>query len=139
MGRSSIHFDGSKSYISSTSKGMCIIFIEAIIAHRPSFTIAHNGYGFDNRVLCYHLSSTPYAKYFVSINTKETSKMKSDGNGFKFRMDIPGVNNLCSLVYLKTAFSTKYHSFKLSSLAISLGLKLKTNPPAFEMTNNDEE
>lgn len=70
--------------------------IDHVVEHKPPFLVAHSAYGFDNRSIAYHLAhEVEYDHSFAPISIKNDPYPR-----FKLSIDIPGVNNVDSLVYI---------------------------------------
>ena len=100
-------------------------FMNQIIAHRPSFLVAHDGYEFDNCVLSYYLAinGEQWNWAFESVSIKNQYD-----SAIAFRINIQGINNLDSLVYLRASRFTDFFGFSLAALAKDLQTTLKTSP-----------
>ena len=127
------------SSVSSTkhlsSESVCMSFVNHVVSHRPTFLVAHNAYGFDNRSISHHLSrKLNYMTYFNPISTKNESYA-----GFKLMITIPGVNNVDSLAYIRTSKFSVYQSYSLGSLAKVLGTYNKGSAPGFSLNLSKED
>lgn len=109
-------------------------FVNHVVLHRPTFLVAHNAYGFDNRSISHHLSrKSNYMTYFSPISIKNESYA-----GFKLMITIPGVNNVDSLAYIRTSKFSVYQSYSLGSLAKVLGTYSKGSAPSFSLNLSKE-
>lgn len=129
FGRHAVNRNGVVSKDFSSSYAISKGFMKYVMEHRPTFLIAHNAYGFDNRVLAHHLAKDlTYHTYFRNVSTKNETYA-----GFKLIIAIPGVNNVDSLAYIKTSKFSSYKSFSLAGLSQQLGTYAKKSAPRFDL------
>jgi DNA polymerase elongation subunit (family B) len=108
---------------------ICMAFIDHVREYKPMFLVAHSAYGFDNRSIAYHLAKeVKYQHYFAPISIKN-----DPFPGFKLIIDIPGVNNVDSLVYIMKSKSSSFESFSLAGLSNVLNTHKRSYAPAFTM------
>ena len=109
----------------SSNSELAILVVRNIIRHAPTFTIGHNIYAFDNVVLSFALPKYhPYARLFKAVTKVSITSYPSMG----LMMAIPGINNLDTLMYIRTSMFGTFNQFSLDSLGKQLKLcKLKMN------------
>jgi len=83
--------------------------------------MGHNIYSFDNTILAFALPKNyPYIKFFRGMSKSYTNTAPSMG----LMMNIQGINNLDTLLYIRTSTFGTFAQFSLDSLAKELKLPM---------------
>lgn len=119
-----------EGYVDTSSK-CCELLISTLLAHKPVFTIAHNGYMFDNTRIAYWMIRTgnKVSKYFKRVTVPSTFKRQPPSDGYI--IEYPGSYNLDSYIYIRKYYYGKFSKFGLDDICISLGIKGKSEKPSF--------
>lgn len=105
--------------VRTTNIEIAEITIQTICSHRPIFTIGHNIYGFDNKVLAQALgSSHPLSAYFKQLMRSDAST----STDFGLIMTIPGINNLDTYRFIRESMFGEYKLFGLGPLCEANGI-----------------
>lgn len=99
-----------------SSQELLVSMLRSVEAHGPVWLVGHNCVMFDNQFFAYHLPHTMAERYVRPVRLTNTYDSK-----FCFLLDIPGVNNADTYVYLD---STSRSQFKSLSLALAEELEL---------------
>lgn len=131
--RSRVHDERVNQLVLDSSEAIAIATIEAILVHAPAFSMGHNIYAFDNAVLAFALPPNhPYVRFFRSITKSSNNTAPTVG----LILDIPGVNNLDTLIYVRSSMFGTFSQFSLDYLAKQLKLPMLkgcTNKMKFEI------
>mmetsp|Transcript_2713 Transcript_2713/g.7222 ORF Transcript_2713/g.7222 Transcript_2713/m.7222 type:complete len:926 (+) Transcript_2713:17548-20325(+) len=108
------------SVIRDDNRSIAEAVMELILDHKPIFTLGHNVYSFDNKVLAIALGSKhPMSKYFRQILRSDASTVTD----FGLIMDIPGINNLDTYRFIRQSMFGTYKTFSLGALCESNGIR----------------
>jgi len=131
--RARVHDSGLNQVVLDSSEAIAVRIISAILEHAPAFIIGHNVYSFDNTVLAFALPDHhPYIWFFRSVTKSSNNTAPTMG----LILDIPGINNLDTLIYIRSSMFGTFKQFSLDSLAKELNLSVlkgSTQDIKFEM------
>lgn len=125
-GRSSV------SHQCTTSREALLGVISAVSKHKPIWLVGHNCFMFDDPYFAFHLTSDECNKYM-----RPMSLGKQAEGVFSYMLNIEGVNNLDTYVYLNASERASYTGLSLHSLAIQLNVTGMKTMPDTEPGNTD--
>ncbi|KAL7525822.1 hypothetical protein ACHAXR_001174, partial [Thalassiosira sp. AJA248-18] len=131
--RTKVRDSRANQIVVNTSEEIGIATIRAIITHTPTFSMGHNIYSFDNTVLAFALPKDhAYTRFFKTVSKSSNNTAPNIG----LILNIPGVNNLDTLTYIKASMFGTFSQFSLDNLAKELKLvtlKGSTTEMQFDM------
>jgi DNA polymerase elongation subunit (family B) len=112
---------GINYVVGSNNAEIAIEVMKSIITHMPTFTVGHNIYTYDNKVLAIALpKGHKYRQYFKRVLKSDSSTSTTIG----LVMTIPGINNLDTYRYMIQSMYDKFSSFSLGALCAAVGIKV---------------
>jgi len=99
--------------------GMSMTVITLMIQHAPTFIVGHNVYIFDNILLDMAIPKDHYMRAFF---TPVADSFGAGSSSIGYSLDIPGINNLDTLRYVRKSMAATFQQFSLSHLCNQLDL-----------------
>lgn len=113
VSRRDAYMPGNYCHVRHTNLQIAELTMALIISHKPIFTVGHNVYGYDNKVLALALGSKhTMSKYFKQIMRSDASTMTD----FGLIMVIPGINNLDTYRFIRQSMFGTFKTFSLDAL-----------------------
>ena len=113
ISRRDIRLSPVTCHVRSSNREMAELMLALLIDHKPIFTLGHNTYGYDNKVLALALGSGhTLSQYFKQVMRSDSSTVTD----FGLMMVLPGINNLDTYRYIRQSMFGTYKAFSLDAL-----------------------